>query len=263
MNKIHNNLSVELYPVEKQGSGAFDGGRITETKPIGFPGEGSVVLRIGPLFYWAWASSESGGLIALHPHQAFEIMSYAIGGEISHMDTLGTKSSVQAGGVQVMQTGSGVSHEEELGSETDMFQIWFEPHLKEALLRPPTYNQFSREDFPVLERDGVTVKSVIGGAAPMKLVADALVYDVRIDSGSEWRHDLRAGRSLASVAMSGSGTWSTNSDEPEIRMDPKDFVVANATGDSTTAVVASADGALHILAVEVPREVDYPLYAKN
>ena len=61
-------------------------------------------------------------------------MSYALEGEIGHYDTLGNRSRVKAGGAQVIQAGSGISHEEEtLGEFTDFFQIWFNPDLRKTL----------------------------------------------------------------------------------------------------------------------------------
>jgi len=33
-------LDIKIYPPESQGVGQFDGGRITEIKPVGFPHEG-------------------------------------------------------------------------------------------------------------------------------------------------------------------------------------------------------------------------------
>ena len=76
-------LAITVYPPARQGRGAFDGGRITEFKPIGFPGDGAEVKRVGPLFYWAWASAHTPSKIGLHPHKAFEIMSYVLEGEIA------------------------------------------------------------------------------------------------------------------------------------------------------------------------------------
>ncbi len=107
-------LDIKIYPPESQGMGQFDGGRITEIKPVGFPHEGPALKNLGSLFYWAWASANGYGKIALHPHQGFEIMSYALEGEIGHYDTLGNRSRVQAG--------SGISHEEEtVGEFNDFF----------------------------------------------------------------------------------------------------------------------------------------------
>ena len=51
-------LDFKIYPPEAQGMGQFDGGRITEIKPIGFPHEGPTMENLGPLFYWAWASAK-------------------------------------------------------------------------------------------------------------------------------------------------------------------------------------------------------------
>ena len=122
---------LRVYPPSEQASGSFDGGRITEIKPIGFRGEGSALTRIGPLFYWAWAESDGPATIALHPHRGFEIVSYVLNGEIGHRDTGGHEGRIRAGGVQVMQTGSGVSHEEcTFEGHTEFFQIWFEPNLR-------------------------------------------------------------------------------------------------------------------------------------
>jgi redox-sensitive bicupin YhaK (pirin superfamily) len=147
--------TIRVLPAAAPGSGAFDGGKITEIKPIPFPHEEGGLDATGPLFYWAWATAHGSGAIPMHPHKGFEIVSYALEGEIGHSDTLGTRSRVGKGGAQVMQTGSGVSHQEEMyGERTDFFQIWFEPDLKEAMRRPATYAEFRDEDFPREEREG-------------------------------------------------------------------------------------------------------------
>ena len=54
-------MQTLIYGPTLQAVGAFDGGKITEQKPIGFSGEGSVVKRLGPLFYWAWGAFQGGG----------------------------------------------------------------------------------------------------------------------------------------------------------------------------------------------------------
>ncbi len=86
-------MQIMVYPPSMQGTGAFDGGKITERKPVGFPGEGSVVKGVGPLFYWSWAFSKHEGYIGLHPHQGFEIMTYVIQGKAEHGDTLAPAAS--------------------------------------------------------------------------------------------------------------------------------------------------------------------------
>ena len=119
-------MKIRVYTQNEQAKGHFGDGEIVENKPIGFPHEGSVVKRVGPLFYWAWAKSLKTFEIPLHPHSGFEILSYVLQGTVGHRDTLGNLQQVTTGGAQIMQTGSGAYHAEELGKDTEMFQIWFE-----------------------------------------------------------------------------------------------------------------------------------------
>ncbi len=263
MTRTDRTVDFAVYPPERQGSGGFDGGRITEMKPIGFPGEGSAVTRIGPLFYWAWATSQGYGKIGLHPHGGFEIMSYVLDGEIGHRDTLGTVSQVKTGGAQVMQTGSGISHEEEFfGSPTDMFQIWFEPELGEAVKRAPSYREIHHKDFPVIQKDGIREKQLIGERAPVSLVADAMMQDVIIEPGICYQRRLLAGKNLAVVAISGKGAWKHVGCDQQLAVQARDFAVIQANEDATISVSADSTQVLRLAIIEVPREVHYPLYAR-
>lgn len=264
MDPIAKPMDITIYPPEVQGTGAFDGGRITEIKPLGFPGEGPDVPHTGPLFYWAWATAKGYGKIGLHPHRAFEIMSYALEGEIGHYDTMGNRSRVKAGGAQVMQTGSGVSHEEEtVGDHNELFQIWFEPNLKETVHHTPTYAEFRHEDFPVENRDGVTLKHVIGNGAPVSILAEASMQDILIPSGHAYRRELSTNRTLAMVVIDGKGTLSDEAGSEQHELAPRYFAVVHAGTNSSIAIHAEQTGPLRLAAIEVPAEVEYPLYQKS
>ncbi|WP_282940701.1 pirin family protein [Paenibacillus sp. RC67] len=260
-------MKLTIYPPAKQAKGAFDGGKITELKPIGFPGEGSAVKRIGPLFYWAWALAPEEGYIPMHPHQAFEIITYMVHGHAEHSDSLGTQSLVSAGGAQVMQTGSGVSHSERfIGPNSEGFQIWFEPFIREALTRTPTYNQYEHEQFPVALSEGATVKTVIGEDSPVQLVADVRMWDVELAAGAEYSYSLSAGRTLAALAIRGDGSWS----QAEVGrvmaatdFNHRDFSVLEADSEQATDVLLRSEQGLRIVLIEIPTEVDYPLYQKR
>ena len=194
---------ITVYPPELQGRGSFDGGKITEIKPIGFPHEGSAVRRVGPLFYWAWAVSNGYAKIVLHPHRSFEIMSYVLEGEIGHYDTGDHRSRVGKGGAQLIQAGSGISHSEELlGDHTEMFQIWFEPEMQAAAMRAPEYHEFQAQDLPNETADGVTITSVLGEGGPVRIVADASFRDYTFEPGSEYAFKIAAGRALAKRSAS-------------------------------------------------------------
>ncbi|MBU5440663.1 pirin family protein [Paenibacillus sp. MSJ-34] len=266
-------MQFRLYPPALQGKGEFDGGAIVEQKPIGFPREGSAVKRIGPLFYWAWAHAPREGFIDSHPHQAFEIVTYVIQGEAHHGDSLGTQSVVGPGGAQVIQAGSGVYHNERLvGPDAEIFQIWFEPSIRDALRRDPTYRQYEDARFTRTEREGAVCKKVIGEGSPIALVADANMWDVRIESGAQYVHEFQAGRSLALLAVRGEGSIASlpegsgdDSEQHAARTDFKhrDFVVADAESGRSLIIRSGGGEALRAILIEVPARVDYPLYPKR
>ncbi|REK71624.1 pirin family protein [Paenibacillus paeoniae] len=259
-------MQTMVYGPTLQTAGTFDGGKITEQKPIGFPGENSVVKRVGPLFYWAWAKTAVEGYIPLHPHQAFEIMTYVVSGQAQHGDTLGTRSTIGAGGVQLMQTGSGVSHEERfVGPDMEGFQIWFEPHFEKALKTAPTYNQYEHEQFPEESGDGYLKKTVIGDGSPLSITVDARMWDVVVDAGRSYSHPVSGGRALTALAIRGGGTWleGEGMGSQATPFNPKDFIVARADDDHDVTIKAGEDAPLRLILIDVPTTVDYPLYPKR
>lgn len=64
-----------------------------------------------------------------HPHSDMEIITYVRKGAISHKDSQGNEGRTEAGDVQVMSAGSGITHSEyNLEDEvTQIFQIWIRP----------------------------------------------------------------------------------------------------------------------------------------
>lgn len=255
-------MNITIFSEDQQGRGEFDGGKITEQKPIAFPHEKSAVKRVGPLFYWAWGFSKTGGLISKHPHKAFEIMSYVINGNIAHKDTIGSQSVVGKGGVQVMQTGSGMEHEEEsYGTDVEGFQIWFEPNRKESINMKPTYRQFEHEDFPIQLNKGTAVKTIIGENSPLKLFADAKMFDISHEKGKGYSHTIPANYSIAALVIRGDGSLVESKTGDLIKLAHKDFIVADANSDSEIIFESNEEG-MRIVMIEVPTFVNYPLYQK-
>jgi redox-sensitive bicupin YhaK (pirin superfamily) len=251
-------MGITVYSPDQQAVGSFDGGKITEQKPIGFSGEGSAVKRIGPLFYWAWAHADREGYIPLHPHQAFEIITYMINGQAEHGDTLGTKSIVGAGGAQVMQTGSGVSHEERfIGPNMEGFQIWFEPSIQESIKKPPVYHQYEASDFPTVEDNGMQIKTIIGEGSPIDLTADVQMWDIQVDANGVYEHIVPEGYSLATLVLRGNGSWI---EEDAAEFQEKDFIVLDAESEQTFELRSSTK--LRMLLIQVPTKTAYKLYPK-
>ncbi len=255
-------MNIQILGPEHQAREEFDGGKIKAQKPLGFSGQGAVTVRLGPLFYWAWGKAEAEGGIGFHPHQGFEIMSYGIAGNGLHRDTLGTESILQAGDIQLMQAGSGLQHAESVDAGFESFQIWLEPYLNDAVKRAPTYTLFKHESFPQTRRDGVNVKTIVGEGSPIdKLVTDVRMFDVEIEGGSTYVHRLVPGRILAGLAIRGNGGFLGTLGVEPVSFQNKDFAIVQ--GDQEENVIIRAEGEkLRIFLIEIPTEVEYPLYNK-
>ena len=251
---------VRIYKPENQGYGEFDNGKITEIKPIDFPGGTGAGKRIGPLFYWAWASANGDGVIGMHPHQAFEIMSYGLEGEIGHSDSLNNKTRVGPGGAQLIQAGKGIYHQEEMyGERTDFFQIWFDPDLRETITHDPFYGQYENDEFPVEETESAKIKHVIGNDSPIRIVADVIADDVIIKSGKSISFQLSSNKTIAFNVISGIGAVCVDGESHNFNV--KDYV--NIFSDHENEIrIEAGDADLRIFKIVVPTQVEYKLYGE-
>lgn len=171
-------MPIEILPVSRQGRGAFDGGRIQEHKPIGFPQDGGAGKQISSLFYWAHAWSDEGGLIDQHPHEGFEIMSYVLKGDIEHYDSrLQGWKPLTAGDVQVIRAGDGIVHAEKLLPASGIFQIWFDPNLAVSLGHPASYDDYPASACPVHRDGGVTRKVIMGEDGPVRMETPGITIE--------------------------------------------------------------------------------------
>ena len=82
-----------------------------------------------------------------HPHDNMEIVSIPLSGSLEHSDSMGNKTVIRSGEVQIMSAGTGVSHSEYNHSqdeEAKFLQIWVFP--KERNIKPRyDQKQFSDE----------------------------------------------------------------------------------------------------------------------
>lgn len=130
-----------------------------------------------------------------HPHSDMEIITYVRSGAITHQDSMGNKGRTEAGDVQVMSAGSGVTHAEfNLEDEaTTLYQIWIIP--KERGGKP----YWGAAKFPKDERAGSLVTLASGfaddqeaGALPIR--QDARLLAATLKSGQSVAYQLGEGR---------------------------------------------------------------------
>lgn len=179
-------MPIKIYKKEEQAYGEFNGGEIVENKPIGFPQDGSRLKPYSNLFYWANAYSEKSSLIGEHPHKGFEIMSVVLEGSIEHYDSKNKAwKSLEKGDVQLMKTGSGISHAERMGEQARIFQIWFDPDLSATLQIVPEYFDYKQTEFPAEEHDGVNILTIVGPGSPIDMDTQGInisKYEISTDS---------------------------------------------------------------------------------
>lgn len=124
-----------------------------------------------------------------HPHSDMEIITYVRSGAITHQDNLGNTGRTEAGDVQVMSAGTGITHSEfnREAEETRIFQIWLHPTSRG--LAP----SWGARPFPKEERSGkfVTLASGFegdGDALPIR--TDARIVGATIKAGESLDYPL-------------------------------------------------------------------------
>ena len=137
-----------------------------------------------------------------HPHADMEIITYVREGAITHRDNQGNEGRTEAGDVQVMSAGSGITHSEynlEPGT-TRIFQIWIMPDRQGE---QPTWGA---RPFPKGDRSGRFVTLASGStkdADALPLRADARVSGATLKAGESIAYPLSSGHHAYLVPSSG------------------------------------------------------------
>lgn len=247
-------MKIQIVKAQDQARGAFDFGRIKENKPIGFPHEGGITKPVSNLFYWAHAWSDEGGLIDEHPHQGFEIMSYVIRGELSHYDNKHDEwKSLKAGDAQLIKAGNGITHAEKFLPGADIFQIWFDPNLKNTLGIPASYQDFPDEKFITTDFSGYKVKTVAGKTAPLNLESEDIGIDeIQAEKG---QIDLELNPNKVNMLYLIYGKFNINASE----INRDDFITLNNAESLKIDVLEKSK----IFRISVPEKLTYQTYAET
>ena len=160
---------IEIFKKSDQAYGEFNNGDIIENKPIGFPGENTSIRAYSNLFYWAYASAKVNSTIGLHPHRGFEIMTFVLEGEIRHYDTIIEKwIDLKKGDIQLIQSGSGISHSEFMQKNSSIFQIWFDPDISKTMQQKAKYQDYKSDMFN--QENNIT--KLVGKDSPIKIESE-------------------------------------------------------------------------------------------
>ena len=154
---------------------------------------------VGPLIFFdqmgpAHLSAGQGIDVRPHPHINLSTVTFLFAGAIDHRDSLGTYQRIEAGAVNLMTAGRGITHSERSpaderaqGPHLSGIQTWLAmPKAKEEVA--PAFEHVPAADLPVVEVDGVVVRLIMGEAwgelSPVTCHSPTIYASILMPAGS-------------------------------------------------------------------------------
>ena len=189
-------MSVELNgpkTIEKVVSGiaTSDGAGVSLTRIIGQPD----LPRLDPFLMLDFFGSDNPGEYIAgfppHPHRGFQTVTYMLAGKMRHKDSVGNEGVIDAGGIQWMNAGRGIIHEEMPEQEEGLlkgFQLWVNLPAVEKM-SAPNYQDIQPDCVPTVHSQGAVIKvlagEIDGVKGPVKTTAvSPTFFDIALRSGS-------------------------------------------------------------------------------
>ena len=128
-----------------------------------------------------------------HPHINLATVTYLFSGSILHRDSLGTRSSILPGDINLMVAGKGITHSEREDDEAlksprhlDGLQLWLAlPEADEEM--EPAFFHYDADEIPLFNESGVAIRVMMGQAyglkSPVKTYAETLYVEGKLKSG--------------------------------------------------------------------------------
>lgn len=124
-----------------------------------------------------------------HPHNNMEIISIPLEGDLRHEDSMGNKTIIRKGDIQIMSAGTGVAHSEFNANndrEVKFLQIWVIPNVQNT---EPSYGQITVDD-QARKNTLLEIVSPVGQGSGMDIHQDAWFSIGTLDSGFETRYKI-------------------------------------------------------------------------
>ncbi|MDP1026475.1 pirin family protein [Sphingomonas sp. KR1UV-12] len=132
-----------------------------------------------------------------HPHIGLATVTYLLGGEIMHRDSVGSVQAIRPGEVNWMTAGQGIVHSERTGPEqraadTSLYglQTWIAlPADKEEVAAD--FAHYKAAAIPTASAEGTTVTVIAGSAdgmtSPVMTFSDLVYADIVLADGARYR----------------------------------------------------------------------------
>jgi len=109
-----------------------------------------------------------------HPHIGLSTVSYLLGGNVTHRDSLGVEQLIKPGEVNWMTAGKGIAHSERFEDPAilatgglEMLQTWVALPEKDEE-SDPSFKNYTAEELPVFTDNGVWMRLIAGDAYGLK-----------------------------------------------------------------------------------------------
>jgi redox-sensitive bicupin YhaK (pirin superfamily) len=179
-----------------------------------------------------------------HPHRGFETVTFIVAGSLTHRDTGGHESVIEAGGVQWMTAGRGLEHEEvsppeflERGGPLEILQLWI--NLPSRLkFTEPRYVGLQKDQIPSFVNGGITVNLISGDwsghRGPIESLTDVHMMTVGMTAGSRIVLPAPRGRNVFFYIVRGKLTvgeafhlvdWNDDGDEIDVEAVDDAFIL--------------------------------------
>jgi redox-sensitive bicupin YhaK (pirin superfamily) len=196
---------VQLIRKSEQFNDVIFGGRFQVNKPV-YNGKTNV-KPYSSLFYWSNGYVNDRCEFGLHPHEGFEIMTFLFEGTIEHYDTeTRVWTPLNAGDFQIIQSNSGIQHQEKITEGSRAFQIWFDPNFYEAVKQTPSYLDFHSKNFQPIQENGITTLTYVGkGSVAKALTPNLTIKKLTFEKQTKTNIELDETMSYTFYVLNGKG----------------------------------------------------------
>jgi redox-sensitive bicupin YhaK (pirin superfamily) len=175
-----------------------------------------------------------GAGFGTHPHDNMEIISIPLSGDLEHQDSMGNKTVIREGDVQIMSAGTGVMHSEKnhnTDEDVRFLQIWVFPNERDLT---PTYDQITMDLAD--QRDRLQCVVSPDGKGGVRIHQNAWFHVGQLSSGWKGSYELHgAGHGVYAMLLEGEasvagqelgrrdavGVWNTESFHIEVNEDAR------------------------------------------
>lgn len=191
-----------------------------------------------------------------HPHRGFETVTFILQGSLSHLDSGGHESIIEAGGVQWMTAGSGLVHAElspdefrRDGGPLEILQLWVNlpPGLK---MTEPRYTGVQESDIPALSIAAgngtlhLVAGEFAGATGPIESLTDVFMSTIELKGGAKTALQVEKGRHVFLYIVSG---------RVDVAGTPVDkWSLVELTDNEDTFIVGAADDSVLLFGHALP-----------